>query len=96
VVFCVLTGSLILVGGERMPYSTIVPAVFGDAPDERTPRPVLRYETVWLGWQGALDEHPGCRWEDPDRVSMREATDDEVAWATAHGVDRRFGGGNAP
>jgi hypothetical protein len=90
--FCVLSGVLVDGEGRRLAYSTIVPTVFGDAPPGGGSRPVLRFETVWLAWQGALDEHSGCRWEDVDRVTMRPATDDEVEWAMEHGVDRRFGG----
>lgn len=91
--FSVLSGVLVLRDGSRMPYSIIVPTIFGDAPRGKTGDvPVHRYETVWLGWQGALREHPGCRWEVIDDVSVRQAGPEETAWAVRHGVDREFGG----
>lgn len=93
--FSVVSGILRLKDGASLPFSAVVPTVFGGDSDDilATGGALAVEETVGFAEMRAREQYPGSKWLDKNDLKIREATDAEREWALANGVNQRFGAG---
>ena len=92
--FTVISGNILTRDGKLVAFSTTVPTVFssGDYSHHNDHANIAVEETVLFALELAQEKFPGCQWQNPHGLVVREANDRETAWALLNGVNERCGG----